>query len=95
MRYHDSAADYVGHREDLVHLLRGDAQLVAFPEVILDAIVATKHHRRHEAEHFLGGFIEGAVFVGIGVEVPKPFHHQVVLTQNHFVHPFAVLVEFF
>jgi hypothetical protein len=93
MRDDNGASDNISHGEYFVQLFRGDPELMTFAEVIFNAIVAAQHHAGYQAKHFLGLFIKRTIFIGISVEVPQPFHYQVILAQYHFVHPRPVVIE--
>ena len=90
----NGTTDHVGNGENFKNLLGRDAEFVAFAEVIFDAVVATQHHRSHEAEHFFGAYIERAFLVSLIVEAPKSFDDFVVVRQNALVHAGAVIIEF-
>ena len=87
-------ADHIGDRKNFKNLVSGDAEFVAFAEVIFDAIVATQHHGRHETEHFFGAHIERTFLISLVVEAPKSFDDFVVVRQNALVHASAVVIEF-
>jgi hypothetical protein len=67
---------------------------MAFAQMILDAIITSQHHAGHQAQHFLGLDVQCPFLIGIGVEVPQAFHHQIALAQDDIIHPFSVFIEF-
>lgn len=93
MRNDDGAANDIGHCKDLVQLGCGNTLLIAFAQVVFDAVVAAQHHAGHEAQHLLGLRAQRPFFISVGVEVPEPFHHQVVLAEDHFIHSRAIVIE--
>ena len=85
----------VCHGKDLVHLIGRDTLIVAFAKVILDAVVATEHHAGHEAQHFLGAHGQGALGIGIGIEIEEAVDDLILLAEDHLIHLSPVVVEFF
>ncbi len=90
----NGTADHVGDRKNFKNLVGGDAKIVAFAEVIFNAIIAAQYHGGHEAEHFFGTHIECTFLISLIVEAPKSFDDFVVVRQNAIVHAGAVIIEF-
>ena len=65
------------------------------PKMILDTIITTKHHAGNQTKHFFRLCIQCTILVSIGVKIPKTFHHKIVFTKDHLVHPGAVIIKFF
>ena len=89
----DRSADDIGHSENFEDLFARDAELVAFAEMVFHAIIAAQHHRSDEAEHFFRLRGKRAVLVRIRIEIEQALEHEVVRTENAFVHFRAIIVE--
>jgi hypothetical protein len=63
--------------------------------MVFYTVIAAEHHAGHEAQQFLGFYIQGAGCIGVAVKVPEPFDDEVVIAEDHLIHPEAVVVEFF
>jgi hypothetical protein len=94
MRNHDGATNDIGHGKDLIHLIGSHTKFVTLTQVILDAIITTEDHAGHQTKHFLGGLVQCSGIIRVGIQIPKPFKHQVVFAEDDFVHARAVVVEF-
>ncbi len=94
MRYHYSAANDIGHGKYLVYFVSTQPLLVAFDEVILDAVVAAQYHAGHKAQHLLGLYTQRPFGIRIGIQVKEPVDHLILLAEYHLVHLAPVFVEF-
>ncbi len=74
----DGATDDEGDIHAIHDLVLRVAVLDALLKVVVDAVVAAQHHRRGQAQQFLGFPRQGAVFVSRGVEAHEPFEGEMV-----------------
>jgi len=93
VRNHNGSANQVRYRKNLENLIGCHAKFVAFSQMIFDAIVAAKHHRRNQAKHFLGFGAQSTVLVGQCVDTVNAFHYFVICRHDFVVHPGAVVVK--
>jgi len=90
----DAAPDNKGHVEGIVKGCVVPAGLDALQDVIVDAVIAAQYHGGHQPEEFLSAAVEGAVFVGFGVQVEEALDAQVIDLQDAIIHAAAVGFKF-
>src|ERR1041384_5193611 len=93
MRNRDRSADYERNIESVKKLFTIYSNLCALLDVISDAVVATKHGRRHEAHQFFGPFVEGAVFVSLCIKREESFNPSVITAEQFLIHRRAIAVK--
>ena len=93
MRDDDGASDDEADVEDVEELGAGGAELLAPDDVIRDAVVAAEHHRGGETRDLLGLRVQGAVLVGLRVEVEETIDPEMLRLEDLLVHLLPVLAK--
>lgn len=93
VRYHDAAAHNQGYVEGVNNFSLGEAFFGTLLKVIVDTVVAAKHSRSHKPEQLLGFAVEGAVAVGVGIEIEKAFDPEMIEIHDLFIHALALSTE--
>jgi hypothetical protein len=78
VRYHDTSTHYKRYIERLLLLIASRPQTVGLNDVVLDAIVTTESCGHHEPHEFLEFGRNGALQIGVVIDVVETLYEEVV-----------------
>jgi hypothetical protein len=94
VRNHDRSTHDQGYVHRIVQLFVGITCFDASQQVVIDAVVAPKHHRGHETEQLLRFRVERPVPVCRRIKIKEPLDtHVILFFENPAVHSLAIRLE--
>ena len=94
MRYGDAAAYDEANREDFFDFGCGEALIVAFAQMVVDAVVTPQHQLSYQAKHLFGAAGQHIVAVYLAVQTEEALDLFVGMLQHQVVELLTLVVKF-
>ena len=83
----------IRYSEGFEYFVFGNAQFVAFSEVLFDTVIATKNHGCNQSEQFFSLDWQSAFLIRIRIKVEQALEDEIILRKDFLVHSGAIVVE--